>query len=225
MMAAKKHPSPPRKARRPGRPAGDGARRAREAIVGAARRLFLAEGFAAVSMRRIAEAAGVTPAMIHYYFKGKDGLYQAVFEETAAPVFRKLRALTDRPGDAGEDIRSLLRTYMRVLSENPWVRQLILREVLDPRGSFRDSFVKQLAGPAAGRLKQLLAADKADGQLRSDLDVELAALSLVSMAVFPFLAAPVVAPVFGFEPGEADIDRLARHTERLFLAGVRREPD
>jgi len=58
------------------------------AILRAARSLFAALGFDATSVRTIAEQAGVNPAMIHYYFRSKDGLYRRVLEAEFSAIFR-----------------------------------------------------------------------------------------------------------------------------------------
>ena len=54
----------------PGRPAG----KTRESLLKATERLMLNEGYAAVSTRRVAKEVGVTPALVHYYFKTTDKL-------------------------------------------------------------------------------------------------------------------------------------------------------
>ena len=60
--------------RGPGRPRAEQALDARQALLDAARELFAREGFDRVSTKRLADEAGVNPAMIHYYFGDKAGL-------------------------------------------------------------------------------------------------------------------------------------------------------
>jgi len=83
-----------RPARRPGRPAGGDAA-VREALLGTARRLFLAHGFGSVTIRRIASEAGSSPATIHYHFGDKLGLYRAMLEAAFGPVAATLERLDD----------------------------------------------------------------------------------------------------------------------------------
>jgi AcrR family transcriptional regulator len=64
--------------RRTGRRPGDA--RSRELILGAARESFAATGYAATTIRGVATAAGVDPALVHYFFGTKDGLFAAVME-------------------------------------------------------------------------------------------------------------------------------------------------
>jgi len=64
--------------RRTGRRPGDA--RSRELILDAARTSFAATGYAATTIRGVATAAGVDPALVHYFFGTKDGLFAAVME-------------------------------------------------------------------------------------------------------------------------------------------------
>src|SRR5580658_6362644 len=82
-------PTAPRK-RLPGRPVGDSAN-IRARLLDAAIACFVRQGIAATSLRTIATEAGVTPAMLHYYFGDKPQLQQAVIEERLLPASAQLR--------------------------------------------------------------------------------------------------------------------------------------
>ena len=84
--------------RRGGRPSADDPRDVRAQLLAAARDLFTRFGFDAVSTRQLAAEAETTPAMIHYYFGDKHGLYRALLEEVIPPVLDKLEARAGRPG-------------------------------------------------------------------------------------------------------------------------------
>ena len=59
-----------------------------------------------------------------------------------------------------------------------------------------------------------------NGSLRSDLDPKLTVLSMVSLALFPFLALPVTSRVFGVKQDEEFLQRLAQHTTELIARGL-----
>ena len=84
----KKATSAPRK-RAPGRPAAD-APDQRASVLDAALACFVRQGIGATSLRDIAREAGVTPALLHYYFGDKPQLQAAVVEERLMPVMRPL---------------------------------------------------------------------------------------------------------------------------------------
>ena len=66
-----------------------------EGILQAAVRLFARKGYEATSTREIVEAAGVTKPMIYYYFKNKEGLYEAVLTRFLSQFSARLRAVVD----------------------------------------------------------------------------------------------------------------------------------
>lgn len=205
--------------RRPGRPAA-GSSSVRESLLHTARDLFLTRGFASVSIRQIAVAAGTSPATIHYHFGDKLGLYRAMLEEAIAPVGAALQRLGD-PERAGKvDLAELVRLYTRMLAGNPWVPALIVQEVLAEGGQFREQFIEHFAGRLAPRFAGVIRRGQELGTLRGDLDTRLAALSAISLTVFPFLALPVTSRVLGLSPSPEALDRLVEHTTRVLLEGI-----
>ncbi|MHB8622640.1 MAG: TetR/AcrR family transcriptional regulator [Sulfuricaulis sp.] len=209
--------------RGPGRPGGEARSPAiRAALLNAARELFARRDFTAVSVRAIAAAAHVNPAMIHYYFGDKDGLYRAMLHETFDPLLQKVQSLTKQeheilPAELGQ----LMIGLMTMLAREPWVAQLIVREVLAEEGPFRKIFIREFAAKGGGRLPALLNREIASGRVRQDLDATLGALSFMSMALFPFIALPVVEQVFRIKMDEAFVARLITHTEQLFYQGAK----
>lgn len=210
--------------RRPGRPGGVAhAETVRAALLTAARALFAEHDFEAVSVRDIAAAARVNAAMVHYHFGDKQGLYRAMLQETLGPVLARLQDALQAPG-AGEPVAELLRAIMTTMAREPWVPRLIVREVLAGQGPFRDMFIREFAARGGGRLPGLLKREMAEGRVRDDLDPTLGALSIMSLALFPFIALPVAQELFGIRMTDAFVARLVEHSARLYCDGVRAAP-
>ena len=210
------------KTRSRGRPPVHADSDVRSALLDAASKLFLKHGFERVTARQIAVAAGTTPAMIHYYFGNKLGLFRAMLERAIGPV-RELSAASLANADAVLDPTVLIGMHMRTAAANPWIATLIVNEVLAEKGRFRTTFIRDIAGRQAPLVMQLLQRARADGKLRKDLDVRLAALSLMSLCIFPFVARAVAGPVLGLKFDDEEIERLIAHTARLFAAGTASE--
>ena len=191
----------------------------RTALLDAASKLFLRHGFERVTARQIAGAAGTTPAMIHYYFENKLGLFRAMLERAIGPV-RELIAGSLAQAGTVVDPAVLIRMHMRTAAANPWIATLIVNEVLAEKGRFRATFIRDVAGRQAPLVMELLERARVKGSLRKDLDVRLAALSLMSLCMFPFLARAVAGPVLGLKFDDDEIERLVQHTARLFAVGA-----
>ena len=158
--------------------------------------------------------------MIHYYFGDKLGLYRAMLEEATAPLVAHLLGLERAPTSEPPDLDALMSAYMRMLASNPWLPRLIVHEVLDEGGQFREQFIEHFAGRLAPIFVGVLRRECERGALRADLDPRLAAISALSLCIFPFVALPITSRVLGFTTSAEDLDRLARHTTRLFREGV-----
>jgi AcrR family transcriptional regulator len=216
-MDASKEPKS--SSRRPGRPTGGDAA-VREKLLDHARDLFLQHGFGNVSMRRIAVAAGTTPAMIHYYFGDKLGLYRAMIESAMQPLIDNVQRLGQASGDEAPGLEAVMRAYMRMIAANPWFPALIIQEVLAQNGRLRGEVIERFAGKTAPALVTVLWREREQGKLRGDIDPRFAAVSLLSLCVFPFVSLPITGPVLGFRPDGDELDRFISHTVQLFRAGV-----
>ena len=212
---------PVRRGRAPGRPPAVGAPDLRQDLLRAARDRFVAKGFGNVGIRELAREAEVSPAMIAYYFGDKQGLYDALIQDAVGHVLARLQRLAAQEGEHEDPVEAFLEAYLDTLIAEPWIPQLLVREVLAHDSPLRRRFRDSFAGPAKTALASLLLAERERGRLRSDLDVPLAVLSLVGMSVFPFLVHPVLGDLFGYRLDAEFRDRLHRHTQRLFLDGAR----
>ena len=80
---------------------------------------------------------------------------------------------------------------MRNLAANPWMPRLMVREVLSEGGTLREHLQAQFGAVLSPKTLMLIIAAQNRGEIRADLNPLLLGLSLISLAVFPFVAAPV----------------------------------
>ncbi|SDQ49917.1 TetR/AcrR family transcriptional regulator [Pseudoxanthomonas sp. CF125] len=216
--ASKSTGKPATKKRAPGRPAADSPD-LRDRLMGAALACFVRKGIAATSLRDIATEAGVTPALLHYYFGDKDQLQAEVIAQKIIPIFIGLR---EPLLQAGDDIAALIAGFVsgigRIVAEHPWLPPLWVREVLCEGGALRDLLFDRI-GP---QLPQMMAARfaeaQAKGRINPDLDPRLLMVSLVGLTLFPAAGAPIWRRLFNAEDLNFDIVRL--HTLALLDRGL-----
>jgi AcrR family transcriptional regulator len=214
---------PRRGQRRPGRPSEqDGGRDVREALLEVAGQLFSERGVNEVSLRELARAADVTPAMVHYYFGDKQGLYEALLERALSRVLGRVREIVAADREGIEEIADLLQVVVGALSSERWIPSVIIREVIADSGRFRERFIRDFASQIARIVPEVLGRERAAGRLRQDLDLPLAFVSLLGMMAWPFAARPVLERVLGLDFEAEDFaQRFSEHTRRLFLEGAR----
>ena len=199
----------PRK-RAPGRRPGADAVDLRERLLDAALACFVAHGINATSLRDIARRAGVTPALVHYYFGDKLQLRQAVVAERLLPVMATVHAGV---AEAGDDVAATVGGFVtgitRAVVANPWLLTLWVREILCEGGALRGMMIEQ-AGPLLPRLLvERLSAAQLAGRLAPALDPRLMVVSMVGLTMFPLASAPIWQQVFG--AGELGADAVQRH--------------
>jgi TetR/AcrR family transcriptional regulator len=207
-----------RKRRGRGRPTAENAEDVRRKLLDAARELFPRYGYRGVSSRQIGAAAGVNFAMIRYYFGGKPGLYREMLQGVLQPARSTLDAMS--APDAPPKLANVFENMTRAWAANPWVAGFVVREVLAPDGPMRAMFLKEFPERLTPVVERLVEGEMAAGKLRADLDPRLLVLSLVSLALFPFLALPLTTRVFGVCNDEEFVERFLNHTVELLARGA-----
>ncbi len=143
-----------------------------------------------------------------------------MLQETIGPVLQKVQMLVQGDHQSKTTLYAALEAIMGTLAREPWVAQLIVREVLAEDGPFRDLFIREFAARGGGRLPSLLKRDIASGRIRKDFDPVLGALSFLGMALFPFIALPVVEKIFRIKMSAPFVQRMIKHTDQLFYFGA-----
>jgi len=206
-----------RKRRGRGRPPAGSVGNVRERLLQAARELFLRYGYRAVSSRQIGAAAGVNFAMIRYYFGGKPGLYREILQGVLPAQLADIEAWAR--GGTGQ-LEELLANIVRTWAAHPWIAGFVLREVLLPGGPMRAMFLREFPERFAPRIERAVAEQMRRGSVREDLDPKLLVLSIVSLAIFPFLGFALTSRVFGVRHDEEFVARFIAHTQALLTRGV-----
>ena len=213
----KKATGAPRK-RAPGRPAAD-APDQRSSVLDAALACFVRQGIGATSLRDIAREAGVTPALLHYYFGDKPQLQAAVVDERVMPVMAMLREPLQQ---AGDNVAALIAGFVggvgKIAIAHPWLPPLWVREVLCEGGALRDVMFQRVGPVIPQMMAARFAAAQARGEIQSGLDPRLLMVSLVGLTLFPIAGAPIWRQLF--EADDLDIETLRRHTLALLDRGV-----
>ena len=99
---------------------------------------------AATTFAAIAKRAGLTPAMMHYYFKDREHLLDSVVDEKIAPVIAAVWSPVD-PGAAPEELmRGVVERLVAGIERMPWIPSAWMREVLNEGGLLRSRVLRKL---------------------------------------------------------------------------------
>jgi AcrR family transcriptional regulator len=166
-----------------------------EKIFEAATDVFLAKGMDGARMQDIANHAGINKALLHYYYRSKDRLFNAVFEKIAGKMFSKFAPIFDENLTLEDKIRFFFREHIAFLQENPRLPGFILNELSrNPtrikklvRNIDIDKLWKTLAKQHNEELKRYDITEESIPQLMT---------SIAAMSVFPFAARGIIEGIF-----------------------------
>lgn len=202
-----------------GRPVSAPSGTAREALLDAAQDLFGRQGIAATPLARIASAAGVTPAMVHYYFSNRDQLLDALVEERIRPLLDHVwNPVEGGPQRLDLILERLVQRLVEGPGSKPWLPPLWVREVLSEGGQLRERVLKRLPVAKVQALAAAVAQGQAEGRVNPDLEPALLVMSVMGLTMLPFAMAGLWRQV----PGALVLDsaRIARHAAALLRQGI-----
>jgi AcrR family transcriptional regulator len=100
-----------------------------EKIFEAATIVFEEEGLSGARMQSIADRAGINKALLHYYFRTKDHLFEAVFTKLAKKMFMKFNPIFENNLSLEEKIRFFFKEHISFMQQNPKLPGFILNEI------------------------------------------------------------------------------------------------
>ena len=162
----------------------------RAAILAAAERVFAQSGLAGARTDAIAKAAGVNKALLYYYFKSKDDLYEAVVEEHFRQFNEQTLALLNSGGPAGDVLLRYVSLHFDFISRRRQAAPLF-QQCMMVGGKRTERLVRKYLKPRNVAVAKLLERGMRSGEFRRT-DLFHTALSIISLIVFYFSAAPVL---------------------------------
>lgn len=164
---------------------------AEERILAAAKKVFTTKGMAGARMQDIADEAGINKALVHYYFRDKDKLFEVVFLAEAQKFFPKINSIFNSEVPLFEKIENFVAEYIDEMQENPYLPWFVMNELhRDP-----DQFMYKIWGeknlPKPQKLLEQIEKEVKKGTIKRISPIHLL-MNLLSMTIFPFVARPML---------------------------------
>jgi TetR/AcrR family fatty acid metabolism transcriptional regulator len=187
----------------------------RRTILRAAINVFASKGYHGCRIADVAKEAGVAYGLVYHYFKNKDELLETVFETGWNGFITRVRAVVEGEGTLEEKVHRIVDVAFEAYRVDPrGVKVLIVEIARGPGGRVN----QQATFTEAIRLcMQMLTQAQAAGELRSDLDVQLAAALIFGNVEMAFTAL-VMGMVDSREPEK--MERAQRQIAESVLHGV-----
>ena len=158
-------------------------------ILEAAKNVFVAKGMEGARMQEIADEAGINKALLHYYFRSKERLFEAIFSEIIKFAFPKITRIVQSEEPIITKIEQVIDAYIDLLIKHPFIPGFVIKELnRDPSGLFK-MVMKFGLNPQLVFDQIQLAMDR--GEIIQMQPRHLAA-NIISMCIFPFAARPII---------------------------------
>jgi AcrR family transcriptional regulator len=171
-----------------------------ELILEAARKVFIRDGFDGARMQDIANVAGINKALLHYYYKNKESLFNLVFEDAFAAFVPQIHAIFSGNGDAVEKLCKYVEAHIDLLLQKPDLPTFVIHEIHRDPDRFFNNLISKMPGPPpfASFMGQLMQ-EMSEGKIR-EMDPRFVWMNVMAMTVFPFVAAPLMSRMLLTDP-------------------------
>lgn len=157
-----------------------------EKIFNAARIVFQKKGFAGARMQEIADEAGINKAMLHYCFKNKQLLFEAVFMNAFSQLAPQINEIFNSQETVFDKIKKFTNSYISFVIHNPYLPQFVIQE-MNNNPDFVMSFLNNENRPNPSLLLSQIEKEIADGIIKP-INPKQLLLDIFSMTIFPFAA-------------------------------------
>ena len=171
-------------------------------ILEAAKKVFMQKGLDGTRLDEIANEAGINKALLHYYFRSKEKLFETIFDQMSGKIVPDFTVIIESKKTIEDKIELIVHRYIDFVSENPQLPIFMITELT--RNPER---MKDLLGHTDNfsKMQQFafqIITEMQVGRIKSFNPLHLI-LNIFSLCIFPFVAKPVLQAML--QIGEDDL--------------------
>lgn len=160
-----------------------------ERILKAARTVFIRKGMDGARMKEIADEAGINKALLHYYFRSKQKLFETIVEKLFQQIFPNILLLTNTNLPIKERLERFIENYIDILLNNPFLPAFVIQEMNRDTNFFVTTFNRLGINPDL--IINMFNEEIEAGNIIKMNPREIV-LNTLSMCLFPFAARPLM---------------------------------
>ena len=161
-----------------------------EQILDAAKNVFQAKGMVGARMQEIADIAGINKAMLHYYYKSKQLLFEAVFRNAFSLLAPELNKILNDDSSIEDKVKSFTSNYISFIIKHPYLPNFIIQE-LNRNPDFILKIQENSTLLNIDKFKQKVALEVSQGILKPIKGDQLF-INILALNIFPFVAKPLI---------------------------------
>lgn len=192
-------------------------------ILAAAKKVFIQKGMAGARMQDIANEAGINKALLHYYFRSKEKLFEVIFYEAAARLFPRINEVLTADLPLFEKIDKFCNEYLSIVMENPHLPLFVLYEIGQNPERFIQKVMAGSSRPQPGRLLEQINQEVVQGRINPVNPIHLL-LNMISLTLFPFVAKPMLQANLGIseEMFMALMEQRRKEVPRFIIDAIKK---
>lgn len=199
-------------------------RNTEQAILQAAEAEFLPKGFEGARTTSIAEAAGVTHAMLHYYFRTKQNLFDKFMSSKIEIMRDSVLSIFANPElPLLQRIEAGIIAHFRFIQENPWLPRFMVNEIFSISDN-HSSIIEKMSDVAFSVMSELQKdIDKAyaNGEIEH-IEASVLVADIVSLNVFTFIHQPFMFKILQIQDSEKAIDERLSENIKLIMRRLKK---
>lgn len=154
-------------------------------ILNAAITIFQKKGMAGTRMQEIADEANINKAMLHYYYRNKQQLFEAVFMQAFQKLAPQMNLIFASEMGVNDKIRGFTASYIDFILENPYLPAFIIQE-LNNNPEFVTRFISHKGRPDPTPFLRQIEEEIKAGNIKK-IPPKQVLLNLLSLTIFPFV--------------------------------------
>ncbi|WP_323756023.1 TetR/AcrR family transcriptional regulator [Roseivirga sp.] len=159
-------------------------------ILEAAKKVFQLKGMDGARMQEIADEAGINKAMLHYYYRSKQLLFEAVFSHAFAMMAPQLNQILNDDSSIEDKIRHFTHDHLSFIMAHPYLPKFIIQE-LNRNPDFVTNMKTKTGFPSIEKFKTQVAAEVKQGILKP-IEGEQLFINVLALNIFPIIASPMI---------------------------------
>jgi TetR/AcrR family transcriptional regulator len=191
-------------------------------ILDAAEVVFHEKGFDGARMQEIADKASINKGLLHYYFKSKDALFDAIFNMAVKRMSGNINSILQMDISLEEKIDLIIDSYMNLLLRNSSLPRFVITEI----NKDSERFIKKyLSGEINNVFAKFIDSVKKEidaGKIKA-IDPKHLFMNMISMILFPFVGKPMIQVLIGVDNKEYNKLMLERreHVKGFIKQAIR----
>ncbi len=159
-------------------------------ILNAAKHVFQQKGMTGARMQEIADEAGINKAMLHYYYRSKELLFEAVFKSAFSMLAPQLNKIINAENSLFDKINDFTNSYISFVIKHPYIPNFVILE-LNRKPDFVKKLISEEHFPNIEKFKEQVE-ECVEKDIIRPINPEQLFINIMALNIFPFLGAPLL---------------------------------